>query len=274
MKPLHIAVIVVGAVLAAGLAVVMTQPPVTPTPAPLSTAVPAVPSTTPTPALAQPTKTAPASTPAPLVPHRAAPPATTAAPPPVYAPPASHPEPPPSGRRKPFPPPAQPEPVAKVNPSPLKPAPYEAPPSPATPRRQATLLPGMQIAVRLSQVVSSDHAAAGQSFPASLAEPIIADGLVIAEKGAHATVHVIDSQGTPRGIQLGLTNVQTADGQRVAMESEPWVRRETRAGEIMGTIIDALGGSGRDAARPVSISPQTVIRFRLASKITITERQL
>jgi hypothetical protein len=132
----------------------------------------------------------------------------------------------------------------------------------------------MQIAVRLSQAVSSDHAAAGESFPASLAEPIIVDGLVIAEKGAHATVHVIDAQGTPRGIQLGLTNVQTADGQRVAMESEPWVKRETRAGEIMGTIIDVLGGSGRDAARPVSISPQTVIRFRLASKITITERQL
>jgi hypothetical protein len=132
----------------------------------------------------------------------------------------------------------------------------------------------MQIAVRLSQAVSSDHAAAGESFPASLAEPIVVDGLVIAEKGAHATVHVIDSQGTPRGIQLGLTNVQTADGQRVAMESDPWVKRETRAGEIMGTIIDVLGGSGRDAARPVSISPQTVIRFRLASKITITERQL
>lgn len=42
----------------------------------------------------------------------------------------------------------------------------------------------------------------------------------------------------------------------------------------MGTIIDVLGGNGKEAARPVSISPQTVIRFRLAAKITITERPL
>jgi hypothetical protein len=132
----------------------------------------------------------------------------------------------------------------------------------------------MQVSVRLNQALSSDHAAAGDTFPASLAEPIVVDGLVIAEQGAHATVHVIDSQRTPKGIELGLTNVQTADGQRVALASEPWTKRETRAGEIVGSILDALGGSGKDAAKPVNIAPQTVIRFRLASKITITERQL
>jgi hypothetical protein len=145
---------------------------------------------------------------------------------------------------------------------------------PEKPRRQVVLLPGMLVSVRLNQIVSSDHAAAGDSFPASLAEPLIVDGLVIAEKGAHATVHVIDSQGTPKGIQLGLTNVQTADGQRVALASEPWVKRETRAGEIVGSILDALGGSGKDAGRPVSISPQTLIRFRLTAKVTVTERPL
>jgi hypothetical protein len=130
------------------------------------------------------------------------------------------------------------------------------------------------VSVRLSQAVSSDHAAAGDTFAASLAEPIIVDGLVIAEKGAHATVHVIDAQGTPRGIQLGLSNVQTADGQRIALESEPWVKRESRAGEIVGTILDVLGGSGKDAGKPVNIAPQTVIRFRLISKVTVTERPL
>jgi hypothetical protein len=132
----------------------------------------------------------------------------------------------------------------------------------------------MQIAVRLNQALSSDHAVAGDTFQASLAEPIVVDGLVIAERGAHATVHVIDSQRTPKGIQLGLGNVQTADGQRVALASEPWVKRESRAGDIVGTIIDTLAGTGKEAAKPVNIPPQTVIRFRLVSKVTITERQL
>ncbi len=271
MKPLHVALVLTGVVLAAGLAVEMTQPP--PLPAP----VPAPKPTLPVPV--QVPVRAPAPAPPPPAPDKtqkaqthAAPRSsldlTTAAPPAVYKP-APYVEQQPA-RRKPFPPVA----VAKVNPPLLKPAPYEEPPHPAVPRRQVVLQPGMQISVRLNQAVSSDHAVAGNNLTAFLAEPIVADGLIIAERGAHVTVHIVDSQSSSRTIRLGLSDVRTADGQRVALQSEPWVKRESLGNEIVGTIIGAIAGTEKEAARPVNIPPQTLIRFRLVSKVTITERQL
>jgi hypothetical protein len=90
---------------------------------------------------------------------------------------------------------------------------------------------------------------------------------------------VVDSPGTSSPIQLGLGEVQTADGQRVALPSEPWATPEARANDIpkaigreLSAIIGAIAGNGKE--KPENIHSQTVIRFRLASKVKITERQL
>jgi hypothetical protein len=84
---------------------------------------------------------------------------------------------------------------------------------------------------------------AGDTFLASLAEPLVVDGLVIAERGARVTGRVLDAQQA----LCELATLATSDGQRVAISTGP-----TRVG----------GGAGG------------VIRFRLTARVTIAEQQI
>jgi len=173
---------------------------------------------------------------------------------------------------------------------------------------QVTLRQGSQIAVRLDQTISSDHLSAGDTFQASLAEPLVVDGYVIAEKGARASGRVIDSKNAGRltgnsALQLALSSFQTSDGQKVAISTEPWVKQggssrnqdvaKIGGGAALGAIIGAIAGGGKGAAigagvggaagtgaaaatgaKPVIIPSETVIKFRLASRVSVTERPL
>jgi hypothetical protein len=147
---------------------------------------------------------------------------------------------------------------------PPKPAPYQEPPVHKTPdpppaavptpvpvpapapARSATLRPGYEIAVRLLQTLSADRAEKGDIFQGILADPVVADGYVIAERGAPATGRVVQVQNGV--ISLRLLNMETADGQRLEVSTEPWPIRV--------------------------VSGQSVVRFRLSARITITERKL
>ncbi len=129
---------------------------------------------------------------------------------------------------------AAPAPATSAPPPPPslpQPAPYEAPATPElpatpaaepqpAPRRQVTLPSGMTIPVRLTESLSSDRKLAGDTFDASLAEPLVVEGLVIAERGARASGRVVGTQragrvgGTYSSLELELTSVVTSDGQR------------------------------------------------------------
>jgi len=117
----------------------------------------------------------------------------------------------------------------------------DKPPAP----RQVTLESGMTVPVRLDESVS--RTSAGDSFQGSLIEPLVVDGLVIAERGARVTGRV----RVASLLELGLATLSTSDGQRVAVSTDPWTYGQA------GTIA---GG--------------TIIRFRLTSKLTITEQQI
>src|SRR4051812_38142895 len=71
---------------------------------------------------------------------------------------------------------APPAPVAEPAPKPVEP-----PPPP--PLRKVTLDVGTTLSVRLIESLSSDRNHPGDTFTASLDEPLVADGMVIAEKG-------------------------------------------------------------------------------------------
>ena len=281
MKPLHVGLLVVGAGVAGGLALKMTQlPPITllPPPQPVVSAPPPV-------AAAPPQKPSPIPQKPPVSPPVAA---RTSAPEPIY-------DKQPRPAARPTPPPKPPAPVhsaANIKPKQWVPGRYDssadsasapkavAKPAPAAPLiaasverpteapvvpaveqhpapapHQATLRPGMAIAIRLGETLSSNYSQTGGTFAGTLAEPLVADGFVIAERGARVSGRVVESQKAGRftgmsRLQVGLTNVSTSDGQQVAVSTEPWLR-----------LGDTL---------PV----ETVIRFRLTSKVTITERQL
>ncbi len=330
MKPLQVGFLVIGAALAGGLAVKMTQPP---------TYHAVSPPVSPTPASAPPQA---AATPPPVAPVPAPEPIASA-PPVVYEKPKAAPPPAPE-KPKTLPKvvvksaPARPHPpveVAKAELPPKPPVPYQAAPEPtptpsATPSQippapdpgpeppsapppppvalQVTLHQGMQIAVRLDQALSSDHVSPGDTFQGSLAEPVVKDGYIIAERGARVSGRVVDSRKAGRlsgnsDIQLALASFQTADGQKIAISTEPWVKEGVSSkgedvakiggGAALGAIIGAIAGGGKGAAlgagvggaagtgaaaatrgKPVTIPSETVIRFRLANRVTITERPL
>jgi hypothetical protein len=127
----------------------------------------------------------------------------------------------------------------------------------------------MSIPVRLTESLSSDRKLAGDRFDAALAEPLVVEGLVIAERGARASGRVVGTQragrvgGTYSSLDLELTSVETSDGQRVELSTVPWTKR----GEA------PFGGSGT-GGRPANVPSQTLIQFRLASGVTVKERQL
>jgi hypothetical protein len=155
-------------------------------------------------------------------------------------------------------------PVASPSP---EPAPVAAVPLPAP--RHVTLRTGMTVAIRLDESLSSERAASGDTFQASLAEPLVVDNLVIAERGARATGRIVESQrgtrlGSPALLELALTSVTTSDGQRVVLSTDPWAREAERADDPIGAIFSR--------PKPATAPTSTVIRFRLASRVTVTEQ--
>lgn len=338
MKPLHVGLLVIGAALAGGVAVKMSQAPAyrAPLRAPASRSVtqaePVPPVTAPAPVTAEPATMAPPPVeeqPAPAkplkthqgstkpahLPHLPAPSTVSArvprvevtrvaplppVPVPYQVPPASEPATPTN----------TPERTVSAAPALPDPAPTETAPGPPPPPAplQVTLHQGTQIAVRLDQTLSSDHLFAGDSFQASLAEPLVVDGFIIGERGARVSGRVVASKNAGRltgasELQLCLLNFQTADGQKIAISTEPWSKEADPAhgqdvakiggGAALGAIIGAIAGGGKGAAigagvggaagtgaaaatrgKSVTLPAESILRFRLATRVSVTERQL
>jgi hypothetical protein len=169
------------------------------------------------------------------------------------------------------------------------------------------LLPGTLITVRLNERVSSDRHGPGDAFSASLDEPLIADGFVIAERGARVEgkVSAAGEAGRVKGaatLALELVSLRTSDGQRVEISTDPFERKapSTRGadaakvgvGAALGAAIGAIAGGGRGAAigagaggaagtatvlttpgKPAELAAETRISFRLNRPVTIVEKQ-
>ena len=218
----------------------------------------------------------------------------------MNTPPPPYPEP-----EKLSPPSLSPQPVEQPRTPDPEPTPVASPPPPSEPRR-VVLSAGTTIPARLLQTLASDKLKPGDTFQATLAEPLIANDLVIAERGARVSGRVVETsqagkfQGTSR-LELTLNSFESADGQRVAITTSPWVKQgdsnrnsdvaKIGGGAALGAIIGAIAGGGKGAAigagagagagtgavvltpsKPINVPTETVIRFRLASSVTITER--
>jgi hypothetical protein len=199
-------------------------------------------------------------------------------------------------------PPAPPVETAKAA-HPPEPA-VEAPP-PRIPHT-ATLPAGTLITVRLSETLSSEKNAAGDAFSATLDQPIVADGYVIAERGARVEGRVVAAEkaGRVKGVsQLGvqLVKFNSSDGQKLAIQTDtfqkegPTTKKEdaTKVGAAaaIGAAIGAIAGGGKGAAigaaaggaagtggvmatrgKPAELPVETKISFRLSEPVTITEK--
>jgi len=172
-----------------------------------------------------------------------------------------------------------------------------------------TIPAGKFITVRVNQPLSSDHNQAGDFFTATLAEPIVVDGVVVAQSGQTLSGRVseADKGGRVKGVsRLGvqLTELTAVDGQQLPIQTQ-FVGRQGRstvgrdAAVIGGTT--ALGaavgaastwdagrgaaiGAGAGAAlgiagvlltrgAPAVIYPETLLSFRIEAPVSIsTER--
>ena len=184
---------------------------------------------------------------------------------------------------KPVPAPA-PAPAAVVEPKEVAAFPQSAPQpqpqlaSPAVPQPNRVMLtPGTLIPVRIIETLSSDRNVRGDIFNGTLDRPLIADGFVIAERGARVRGNVITSSHAGREdgmaeLTLQLTEISTSDGQRVHIFTQPWRKQGTFSnGEDAGGV--AGSGDAMVTRHPANIKPQTSIPFRLEQAVEITERR-
>jgi len=213
-------------------------------------------------------------------------------------------DPPPAPEAPPVAAPA-PDPVAAPEPPP-PPPPVEATPAPLQPR-SVTIANGTLIAVRLSETISTERSRQGDSFMATLDEPLVVDGLVIAEKGARANGRVVDmvEAGRVKGLahlSLELTSLMLSDSQKVELRTARFEKegpssktedaQKVGIGAVIGAAIGAIAGGGKGAAigaagggaagggvvaatrgKPAVLPAETKISFRVEQPVTITERR-
>lgn len=166
---------------------------------------------------------------------------------------------------------------------------------------------GTWLTVRVNQPLSSDHNQPGDAFTATLLQPVVADGWVVARRGQTVQGRVTEAQkagrasGTSR-LGVELTVLALVDGQQVPVKTQASERRgDTSVGRDVGAVgttagvgaaigaaaaggwgagLGALAGAGAATigvfttrGKPTVIYPEMAITFRLEQPLTInTER--
>jgi hypothetical protein len=206
------------------------------------------------------------------------------------------------------PPPAQPGPYA------AQPGPYAAqppyngpapnyPPANYNVPARLTIKPGTYVTVRMNQWLSSDRNQQGDTFTGTLEQPVVVDGIVVAQRGQTVYGRVSEAQkagrveGTSRlGVQL--TQLSLVDGNQASIQSQMIDRRgststgrdaaaiggTTALGTVIGAGVDlgrgAAIGAGAGAAagilgvlltrgKPTVIYPEQVMTFQIQAPVEI-----
>jgi hypothetical protein len=167
-----------------------------------------------------------------------------------------------------------------------------------------TLPAGTFVTIRVDQFLSSDKNKNGDAFSASLARPLVADGLVVARRGATLGGHVVDAKKAGRvsgvsHLQVAINTLTLADGQQIPVETALTsitgttsngrdagaILTTTATGAAIGAAADwgrgaAIGGGAGLAAgvvgvlltrgRPTVIYPESQLTFRLDKPVTFS----
>lgn len=123
-----------------------------------------------------------------------------------------------------------------------------------------TLPAGAVLAVRLGQTLSSAQNQPGDSFFATLTQPLVVDGWVIAERGARAEGRVVEIAQSTQGaahLEISIVRVALSDGQTLRLHTEPY------AASVSNRVFS------RKAAE---IPTESRLTFRVLDPITVTER--
>lgn len=193
-------------------------------------------------------------------------------------------------------------PAAEMPPAvPSRPA--NAPPAYGLPA-EVTLNPGAFVSVRINEMLNSNRNLIGDGFTAVLTQPLVANGVVVAERGQTVYGQVAmarkSSASQPSVLALRLTGLTLADGTQATVESQlaSWEGGHAPAGAQAGTVIGttavgagvgAAAGGGPGAAigggaglavgaiaalvthnRPTVVYPETAMTFRLDAPLVVS----
>jgi hypothetical protein len=164
-----------------------------------------------------------------------------------------------------------------------------------------TLNAGLLIPVRLVDGLSLERNRTGDRFAATLDRELVADGFVIAERGARVEGKVVAADRGAKTLSIELERVETSDRQDVAIQTERFDKRsepdrgedvaKVGAGAVIGAVIGGIAGGGKGAAigagvgggagagdvlltrKPLTLPSETRITFRLRAPVLVTERR-
>jgi hypothetical protein len=181
---------------------------------------------------------------------------------------------------------------------------YPPPPSYAPPPANLTIKAGTYVTVRINQWLSSERNQAGDAFTATLAEPVIVDGVIVAQRGQIVAGRVTEAKKAPRGggkssLGVQVTALTLVDGQQEPIQA-PMITRigpgsgarsaatiagTTALGAAIGAGVGWGTGAGIGAAagaaagiigvmftpgKPTVIYPETVLTFQVEAPVTFS----
>ncbi|MBI4443185.1 MAG: hypothetical protein HY649_07400 [Acidobacteria bacterium] len=197
---------------------------------------------------------------------------------------------------------SQPQPSTPPSAATSRPA---EPPPPAP--RMAMLEAGTKLKVRTTNTLSTKTQKNGDTFAATLEEPLVQGTWVIAPKGSTVEGRIVESDpgGRVKGVAslaVALTKLHTADGQVLDISSNTFTveARSTEGkdaakigiGAGVGAAIGAIAGGGKGAATgaaagagagtaavlatrgdPAEIGSETVLTFELSAPVHVMEKK-
>jgi hypothetical protein len=187
------------------------------------------------------------------------------------------------------PPPATTPVEAKPEPPPPPPAPVAPPAAETVPVQNVslpssnvetrvphtvTLASGTLLPVRIGETLSSARSQPGDTFLATLTQPLVVDGWIIAERGARVEGRVVDASqgGRLRGVphlEVSIVRVTLSDGQNIRVRTEPY----GRDGDSSGGIVGVLSGGALAGRKSAEIPVDTRVIFHVLDSLRITERR-
>jgi len=203
-----------------------------------------------------------------------------------------------------FPPPPPQAPVAPSAPPPqVEEAPNAPPSGNGRMPNTVTISAGTLLPVRIGETLSAANSERGDTFLATLDQPLVVDGFVIAERGSRVEGRVTEAERTKGSSHIGieLVKISTADGQHVRIRTAAYKKEfnnstgndVAKVGIItaIGAAIGAAADGGKGAAigagvggaagvadvmlsrgKPAEIRVETRLSFRIQEPVTITER--
>lgn len=170
-----------------------------------------------------------------------------------------------------------------------------------------TIPAGTFVAVRLMGGLSSDINQQGDGFSATLEQPIVVDGWVVARRGQIAIGRVVEVQkaGRVKGVSslgVALSDLPLVDGRQLPVSSQlvqtsagtskgrdaAAIATTTGVGAGIGGAVDGGAGAGIGAGigaaagiagvlltpgRPTVMPPETLLTFRLQEPITVNTQR-